>query len=258
MAGMREAIQAELDRAAKFHGVRILHAVESGSRVWGFESPNSDWDVRFIYVHPLSYYLSVDDRRDVIEIPLLPGDLDLSGWDLKKALGLLGKSNPPLLEWLTSPIVYQTTPDAKRMHDLALDYFNQRTATFHYLHMASGNYRGYLRGDTVRLKKYFYVLRPLLACIWIERFGGMPPVAFDGLLEVADWGPDLGTIVSDLVTRKKAGDELAEGPQLPDLNRWIESKLEHFSSLARTKSKGKGGPDNLNAFLQSILYAETP
>jgi predicted nucleotidyltransferase len=97
-----------LDQIERDEDVRIFYACESGSRAWGFESTDSDWDVRFIYVHPRDWYLTIDieEKRDVIERPI-NDELDISGWDLRKALKLLRKSNPPLLEWLSSPIVYK-------------------------------------------------------------------------------------------------------------------------------------------------------
>ena len=104
---VRAEILTRMHNAEKEHGVRILLAVESGSRAWGFESPNSDFDARFIYVHPRDWYLSVglEEQRDVIEYPIVD-DIDLNGWDLRKALRLFWKSNPAFVEWIQSPIVY--------------------------------------------------------------------------------------------------------------------------------------------------------
>jgi len=150
--------------------VRVLFACESGSRAWGFASRDSDYDVRFIYVHPRDWYLSVEDRRDVIEQPIAE-DLDVSGWELRKVLRLLRKSNPPLLEWLKSPVVYQHDPVfAAEFGALAAEFYSPRRCYAHYLHMASGNWRHYLRSrEVVSLKKYLYVFQALLACRWIER-----------------------------------------------------------------------------------------
>ncbi len=102
---MENKIKIQLKKIEREHKVKILYAIESGSRVWGFASQDSDFDVRFIYVHHKDWYLSIESKRDVIEMPL-EGDLDINGWDLTKALGLFRKSNPPLYEWLQSPIVY--------------------------------------------------------------------------------------------------------------------------------------------------------
>lgn len=138
---LRAAIGAALDDLERTEALRILYACEAGSRAWGFESADSDCDVRFVYARPVEWYLSIDDRRDVIERPL-QGLLDVRGWDLRKALRLYRKSNPPLLEWLGSPIVYREAgPLAARLRELLPRYYSSRASFRHYLHMAQGNFR---------------------------------------------------------------------------------------------------------------------
>lgn len=149
------AILERLTAIEQSESVRILYACESGSRAWGFASPDSDYDVRFIYVHPRDWYLSInaERRRDVIERPI-EDLLDINGWDLRKALQLMYKSNPPLFEWLHSPIVYREQPGFRQdMLAITPTYYSPRGCAWHYLHMARGNQREYLRGDPVRLKK---------------------------------------------------------------------------------------------------------
>lgn len=229
---MEQAIQDALRQIEAADGVRILYAVESGSRAWGFASRDSDWDVRFIYVRSPAWYLSVQRRRDVMEYPLKDG-LDVSGWDLRKALGLFAKSNPPLLEWLCSPIVYwEAFSAAQTLRSLSARYFSSRSCMHHYLHMAEGNYREYLQGDPVRVKKYFYVLRPVLACRWIGAHGTMPPMEFASL--VADQLPShLQPVVHALLERKRSGDELASGLRIPEINAFLDSELARLrESLA--------------------------
>jgi predicted nucleotidyltransferase len=229
---MKQAIQDALRRIEESDGVRVLYAVESGSRAWGFASQDSDWDVRFLYIRSPAWYLSVQRRRDVLEYPLQDG-LDVSGWDLKKALGLFAKSNPPLLEWLRSPIVYwEAFSVTQALRTLSGRYFSSRSCLHHYLHMAEGNYREYLQGDAVRVKKYFYVLRPVLACRWIAAHGTMPPMEFAAL--VAHQLPaDLQTVVHALLERKRSGDELASGPRIPEINYFLDSELKRLrASLA--------------------------
>lgn len=133
--------------------MRILLAVESGSRAWGFASPDSDYDVRFIYVRPQNEYLRLDPHRDVIELPI-DDVLDINGWDMYKTLQLLHKSNPTLFEWFSSPIVYLETDFAERFRGIMNSYFSTKRGLLHYLSMAEKNYRNYLRGDMVRAKKY--------------------------------------------------------------------------------------------------------
>ncbi len=227
---MERKIQAALSGLEAEHRVAVLYAVESGSRAWGFASTNSDWDVRFVYLRPPEWYLSVQRRRDVIELQL-PNALDVSGWDLRKALGLFAKSNPPLLEWLRSPIVYrERLGTVQALRELSRTFFSPRSCLHHYFHMAEGNDREYLHGDTVRLKKYFYVLRPVLACRWIERRGTMPPTEFAQL--AADTLPvELQPVVQALLERKRAGEELSAGAPIPELRDFLGTEITRLRDL---------------------------
>jgi len=228
---VRTQIEAELRRIEQDESVCILYACESGSRAWGFESSDSDYDVRFVYVHPTEWYLRVVPGSDVIERPI-EGLLDVSGWDLKKALQLLRKSNPPLLEWLQSPIVYHERRSViQRIRELMPVYYEPAACHYHYLHMAQGNYRDFLQGDTVWLKKYFYVLRPVLACLWIERGYGVVPIQFQTLVErILDEGA-VKTAVQDLIQRKKAGEELDRGPHIPVISSFLSHEVNRLSGL---------------------------
>ena len=160
---MRELIISKLKQIEKDYNVRVLLAVESGSRAWGFASPDSDYDVRFIYVRPEKEYLRLEDVRDVIELPI-NDELDINGWDLQKTLRLLYRSNPTLFEWFSSPIVYMETEFADQFREIMTDYFSTKKSLYQYISMAESNYREYLKGEMVKAKKYFYVLRPVLAC----------------------------------------------------------------------------------------------
>ncbi|RYE75600.1 MAG: nucleotidyltransferase domain-containing protein, partial [Oxalobacteraceae bacterium] len=188
--GKRAAVLEALEKIELEYDVRILFACESGSRGWGFSSPDSDYDARFVYMHRQPWYLTVNERtgpgqpqRDVIELPI-DDELDVSGWDLRKALRLLSKSNPTLSEWLRSPIVYREEPAiAAGLVRLADEFYSPIAAWHHYFSMAKGNFRGYLKGERIRTKKYLYVLRPTLACQWIETRQGPPPMAFEMLLD---------------------------------------------------------------------------
>ena len=164
--------------------VTILHAVESGSRAWGFASPDSDYDIRFIYKHEPDYYLSLWEKPDVIEF-MTAEDLDGSGWDLAKALKLLAKSNVPLIEWLYSHVVYHKD-DAflKRMQDLASQCFSPVATLHHYLGTTK-NFMEVCEAEKVKLKSYFYALRTALAGKWIIENNSFPPVLFSDLLPIA-------------------------------------------------------------------------
>lgn len=233
MIAIREKIVASLADIESEEGVRIVYACESGSRAWGFPSTDSDYDVRFIYVRPLEWYLTIRERRDVIEQPI-SDMLDINGWDLRKALQLLRKSNPPLLEWLQSPIVYRESGEMPaRLRSLAKSRFSPKSCIYHYLHMARGNYREYLQGERVKIKKYFYVLRPILACRWIESFDSIPPLDFEQLVD--QLLPEDGALTSavrELLVRKRAGEELDYEPRIAAINTFIEDSLTYYEQYA--------------------------
>ena len=218
-----ETIQQKLDEIEKKEHVRILHAVESGSRAWGFASPDSDYDMRFIYVRTEEDYLKLGKQRDVIEWQL-DETLDINGWDLQKALRLMHGSNPTLFEWCDSPVVYRTTELWQQISQQGSVYFSERAGFLHYLSMAKHNYQAYLTGETVRLKKYFYVLRPVLACRWILQRHSVPPVAFDALVE-SMLPEELRGIVAEMIEQKKQTSERGRGAPVPLLHEYLERNL---------------------------------
>ncbi|GHU96879.1 hypothetical protein FACS189483_01140 [Spirochaetia bacterium] len=226
-----DAITAKLTSIEQEHAVKILYAVESGSRAWGFESADSDYDVRFIYVHEKNWYLNILPKRDVIEYPITDV-FDYSGWDLRKALFLLNKSNPVLFEWLNSPIVYfKDDYFYATLEKLAQDYFSPISSVYHYLHMANGNFRQYLQGEKIKIKKYFYVLRPVLAALWIEKYHETPPMEFEKLLtQVTD--TNVLDRIQELLARKKSGVELGDESKIIAINDFLEKSLIHLESAA--------------------------
>ena len=228
-----KTIKKKLIDIEQEHHVKILYAVESGSRAWGFESTDSDYDVRFIYAHTKNWYLNILPKRDVIEYPIVD-EFDYAGWDLRKTLFLMNKSNPVLFEWLRSPIVYRKDEFfCQIIEQLAIDYFSPISSIYHYLHMANGNYRQFLQEDQVRIKKYFYVLRPILACMWIEKHKESPPMEFETLLtQIQDKA--LLDKVNELLIRKKTGIELGIESKITLINDFIERKLKHFEETVNT------------------------
>lgn len=228
---MVQRVCEALDEVTAEHGVRLLFAVESGSRAWGFASPDSDWDVRFVYAHPLDWYLKVMPGRDVIEA-MLPGDLDLSGWELRKALFLFAKGNFAFNEWLDSPIVYHAEPGIlEALRALVASVFRPTSAMFHYLGIARSAFPA-LRSEQVKLKKVFYVLRPLLACRWIVHTLAQPPTAFAALVE-APWVDAAEREMITLLEAAKA--HCAEGetrPLQPQVRRWIVAEMEEAERIA--------------------------
>ena len=233
---MRKQILSKLRQIEKEYSVTILFAAESGSRAWDFASPDSDYDVRFIYMRPKDDYLKLDDVRDVIEFPITD-ELDINGWDLKKALQLLYRSNPTLFEWFTSPIVYLETPFADRFRKIMHDYFSEKKTLYHYISMAEGNYRNYLKSEMVKAKKYFYVLRPVLACRWVLDRNSPPPMLFSELV-TEELPKYLRSDVNRLLELKINSPETKIIPRIDALNEYLDVSIEEL------KNKAAGSVDN--------------
>ena len=252
---VKEEIHRRIAAAEKEHGVKVLYAVESGSRAWGFASPNSDYDVRFIYAHQKDWYLTVDveDKRDVIEYPIVD-EIDINGWDLRKALKLFWKSNPAFIEWLQSPVVYVDDGHfAAKARELMPSIVSSHRGIYHYLHMAKGNHREYLKKDVVPLKKYFYVLRPLLAIMWLEQYDEPAPIEFEVLRKLVSENKPLDDAISDLLARKRVSLEKEYAPAVPVINEFIESELHRHEAFS-TGAKGRDATfDDLNMLFKSVL-----
>ncbi|GAB4447274.1 MAG: nucleotidyltransferase domain-containing protein [Anaerolineae bacterium] len=236
-------------------GVKILYACESGSRAWGFPSADSDYDVRFFYLHPPEWYLAIDleKKQDVIERPI-NAQIDLSGWDLRKTLQLFSKSNPPLLEWLGSPIVYlEKYSVTGRLRQLTLTWYSPRACMYHYLHMARGNYRDYLKGETVWVKKYFYVLRPLLAIHWLEQGLGVVPTEFKVLVDNTVQSPALKAAIEALVKAKEQGQELDDGPRIPVISDFITAEIARLEDKQLSDGSTQRSIETLNELFRDAL-----
>ena len=222
---MEQEIQEQLTRIEQAEGVKIVLAIESGSRAWGFASPDSDYDVRFLYMRPGKQYLSIRDRKDVIELPV-DEVLDINGWDIRKALQLFLKSNSPLYEWLQSPIIYrEDTGFAAELRSLMNEYYSHRAGCHHYFSMTRNTFEQSLQTPEVKLKKYFYALRPLLAGLWILEKQTAPPMEFATLrtlISDSTWN----IAVDDLLERKQAADEKSLVAPVPYLQQWIATRLE--------------------------------
>ncbi|MCQ6276976.1 nucleotidyltransferase domain-containing protein [Bacillus sp. V3B] len=249
---MERVIKVKLSEIEEKENVKIVHAIESGSRAWGFASPDSDYDVRFIYVRPKEYYLKLDKARDVIEWQL-DDTLDINGWDLQKALRLLYKSNPTLFEWSYSPIIYKTTSYYQELKKEIDSFFSCKASLYHYLSTAHSNYRKYLKGDYVRLKNYFYVVRPILACKWILDKKVSPPVLFSELME-AELEASMKPIIGDLLKVKMEAPEVGEGKRIGAINTYIESSLAELKGMIDLQENDKNSSwDRLNElFLMGI------
>ena len=263
---MREVIMRALKHIEESENVQIILAVEAGSRAWGFESPDSDFDVRYIYVRNPEFYLSIDQGRDVIDhyhkqpyIKATEFDdplLDITGWDLRKALKLMRKANPQLQEWLNSPIVY-IGARRETLRKLASEVNRFEPVLAFYRDMAKTNFREYLQGDVVRYKKYLYVIRPLFAAQWTRSYRTFPPVNFRELFEKIvpqyEWtNPELRDSVERLLKVKAISSEVDDAPKDPVLHEWIEAELKREP---RSMLDPETDPtETLNRYFRKLVY----
>lgn len=204
---MKQNILSHLKDVEQQYDIKVLYAVESGSRAWGFHSEESDWDVRFIYVHKLNWYLKVNEGRDVIE-EINDDNVDLVGWDLRKTLRLLQKSNPSLMEWLNSPIIYYADDDfLSQMKILETRYFNPIKIMYHYESLYIKHDKRYLQNAAYPLKRFLYYLRGVLACRWLEEYATLPPVLFSDLVNTIVKEDCIYDKINNLLDLKKKSKE---------------------------------------------------
>ncbi|MCF6313403.1 MAG: nucleotidyltransferase domain-containing protein [Verrucomicrobiales bacterium] len=233
---MKESIKQVIRDLEKERSIRILYACESGSRAWGFASPDSDYDIRFVYAHEKNWYLGLEEKKDFIDL-FLPGDLDLSGWDLAKTLRLFAGCNLSLNEWLGSPeLYYEKGSFREELASLIPNYFNPRKALHHYLSMAGKVYEKHQSEGQIGIKKLFYVVRPLFCCAWILKNKSMPPTAFQAMLD-----SELATkeIVSEIESIRLQKESALEGHQItipPNLMSWIARELQDIEKIAGNMS----------------------
>ena len=229
---MKEKIIAKLTEIEKAEQVRILYCAESGSRATGLSSEDSDYDARFVYVRNVNDYLKLEPMRDVIEWQC-DGTFDVCGWDIKKALTLAYRSNPALLEWINSPIVYRETEEWQPIAEAIRAFFSQKKTLMHYLSMAKSNYDSAFKAENMKFKKYFYVLRPMLAAEWILTKNEIPPLEFEKLTVLLPEG-EITETVTALVMAKRNGSKKTESAPIPHLNAYIESRLTALDTASHT------------------------
>lgn len=254
---MNILVPQKLKEIEDTYQVTVLWAVESGSRAWGFASPDSDFDVRFIYKRNPEAYLKLNPGRDVIELPV-DDTWDVSGWDLDKTLKLLQKSNPTLYEWMQSPIKYYGTDFCQRMEPVLIACFSEEKMLYHYLNTAKHNIKDFLRGTSVRPKKYFYALRPILACLWVRTYHSAPPVLFDELYRTV-LPEELKASVDYLLELKVNGSEKMEIAPIKDIDDFLDAQVAEIGSyLHSIQSDAVSKWDVLNQFFIDEIKRKSP
>ena len=245
---MRQEIINKLKEIEKKEKVKIIYAIESGSRAWGFESMDSDYDVRFIYVRKKEDYLCLDEKSDVIELPI-DEVFDISGWDIKKALRLLYKSNPSLLEWFASPIMYKETIETSYIREVIPLYFSQKKLYCHYKRMAKTHLK-YMNIEKVPVKKYLYILRCILSSQYIIHNKKQPPIEIERLIE-CELPKELREDMNQLLTIKKNSDEKKYVDHISSLDKFILTSLEERD--ASSLIDGESSWEPLNEVFRKVI-----
>ncbi len=242
-------MKTKLKNIEEKYNVCIDYACESGSRAWGFASPDSDYDVRFLYTKPIEWYLSVSEKRDTIDI--MDGDFDAVGWELRKSLRLLKKSNVPALEHLFSPILYKGD-DAfiSELRTIALECFSPIACMFHYLSM-SKKYEEKLGDKTVKLKSLFYALRTSMAGKWILEYKTMPPVVFSEMLPMIS--DDVANQIRELMNIKSENNESYLHPRNEKIIRFVSETIANNDKYAKSLPSGKPDANKIDQFLYKVL-----
>jgi len=247
---MNEKILQKLKQIELEKNVKICYAVESGSRAWGFASPDSDFDIRFIYINEKDYYLSLWEKTDVIEF-MTEDDLDGSGWDLKKTLKLLAKSNAPLLEWFYSPVIYyENEAIMKQLRELAMDCFSPIATLHHYLG-TSKNFMDVCQAENVKLKSYFYALRAALAGKWIIEKNTFPPVAFLELVPIAP--PEIQQKIKELIEIKANQNETYLHPKEALITDFLTQTITYNQVNASGLKNGNKINEKMDDVFKEIL-----
>jgi uncharacterized protein len=253
---MKETINKRLIQITKNQNFTILYACETGSRGWGFASPDSDFDVRFIFVWPQSHYLRLDaPKADFGLMETIEGEcLDFNGWELSKVLRQIRRSNATPFEWLQSPILYQEKNGFRdALWALAPPYFDPRAAVHHYLGICHNSLKSGVIGNRINIKKYFYVLRPLLAAMWAVDQKTVPPMSFAPLLVQLQDNTSLLNIIHQLWAEKEQAPEGHMVYLIPEIQTFIEREMERCRATSDTFSAHKLTDEPLNAFFSKTI-----
>lgn len=228
---MKKQILEQLSEMEKQYDIKILYACESGSREWGFSSDNSDYDIRFIYMHKKVCYLSLDKKKDVIDKTEL-NNLEFHGWELVKTLKLLRNSNSSVYEWLQSNTIYKKEDVFyHNINKVKEDAFNPRSIFLHHYHLAKKNNTLIQKNKSKQNKLYLYTLRSIFACKWIVKYHTMPTNKFDTLLENFVQDEIRKNEINDVLTKKRSGMDSITDSNILILDEYIRCELEMLESI---------------------------
>lgn len=249
-----ENIKHILKQIEQKKNIKILYACETGSRAWGFPSPDSDFDIRFMYMHERDWYLSLSQKKDTIEI--MDGDLDITGWDLKKSLTLLKKSNTPLIERFNSPIEYFAMPGFKEeFKQLIANYYSPIAVFFHHHSLAKKFWEDLKDKEEFKLKSYFYLIRSLLSCNWIIKDSSVLPMHIEGLMQYVE--DEYKDSLRKLIALKATVGEKYLHKKDKKLHEWVMNLLEYAEVSKENLAVNRKDMALLNEFFLKMMYAKT-
>jgi predicted nucleotidyltransferase len=250
---MKKIIQERLLDIQKEKNIKILFSSESGSRGWGFPSPDSDYDVRFFYVRSKNEYLSISEGKDQYDFPI--NDLlDINGWDIRKALRLMMKSNASPLEWLQSPIIYMEEPGIREeIFELAKQYFIPRATAHHYLGISKNLLEQGIVGEEFKIKKYFYVLRSLLSAKWIIDKNEIAPMEFHILMQQIQDRTELVDAINILLEKKKIALEGALTSVQPIIHEFVKTEFVRCDKAVKNIERRDHDKTELDVFFRKII-----
>ena len=247
-------IEQYLDKLEQEKEIKILLACETGSRAWGFPSPDSDFDVRLIYLHKKDWYLSLAEQKDSIEVMYENKQIDISGWELRKTLRLLQKSNPALLERIQSPITYRCDEVfLAAIKQLAEGQYSRIAAIHHYLSMAKKSLEEIRSKETYKLKTFFYALRAATACKWILEKEEMPPIELSKMINGLILQGHLTNRIRDLIALKSTKHEGYLHTGEAELISFIENCIAAAEEKGKKLPAAKGNSGELDVLFRDTL-----
>lgn len=233
---MKQKIADLLGKLAVEHGITVLFAVENGSRAWGMESHDSDYDVRFVFYRPLKDYITLNKPAEVITAAYdenmqpheVQGSLaDISGFDIFKYLKLLASSNPTALEWLNSPIVY-TGDNNIPLRDYMKDNFSRKKLFCHYFSLFKNSWKVNIDDKKeITYKKYLYAMRGLLNAEYVLKFDKIPPLLLrETAAEMRNFIPsEVSDKLNEVIEIKSKGLEKEKILRIPVFDEYFASAL---------------------------------
>ncbi len=251
---MKGRISQYLEKIEEERDVTILLACETGSRAWGFPSTDSDYDIRIIYKHKKDWYLTLFEKKDSIELMLENNEIDITGWDLRKTLKLLQKSNPTLLERIQSPIIYKSDKEfLTEIKSIAQIHYSRIATIHHYLSMAKKFLEELKENEEYKLKTFFYALRSATACLWVIEKEQMPPIEFIKMVNGLNLQITLVNRIKELVLLKSTISESYYHRGEENLIAFMENCIEKADEKKQSLPSAKGNIEELDSFLLKTL-----